>query len=88
MVHRDSQNDPLGLKIHIFKDIKSKVGIQAAEWILSHMLEISHARSSNGAPKSPPAGPQGQLGVPGALREAARGGQNDPRRPKKHCSSI
>ena len=46
------------------------------------MLEISHARGSNGAPRSPPAGPQGQLGVPGALREAARGDQNDPLRPK------
>ena len=88
MTYRGSQNDSLGLKIHIFQDIKSKVGIQAAEWILSHMLEISHARGFNEAPKSPPADPQGQLGVPGALREAASGGQNDPLRPKKHCSSI
>ena len=73
---RGGQKPLLGLKIHIFQDIKSKVGIQAAEWILSHMLEISHARGSNGAPRSPPAGPQWQLGVPRAFREAARGGQN------------
>ena len=51
-------------------------------------LPISHASGSNGAPRSPPAGPQWQLGVPGAFREAARGGQNDPLRPKKHCFSI
>ena len=63
MAHRVSQNDPLGLKIYVYQDIKSKVGIQAAEWILSHMLEISHARGPRGAPE----GPQGQLEALGAF---------------------
>ena len=55
------QKAPLGLKIQIFKDIKSNVVIQAAEWILSHMLEISHARDFNRAPRRPSAGPEGAL---------------------------
>ena len=46
-----SQIPPLGLKIHVFQDIKSKVGIQAAEWILSHLLEISYVYGAQGAPR-------------------------------------
>ena len=58
------QKAPLGLKIQIFKDIKSNVVIQAAEWILSHMLEISHA----GAPKGALRGAQGPSGAARGLR--------------------
>ncbi len=39
----------------------SKGGIQAVEWILSHMLEISHARGFNRAPRRPPAVPERAL---------------------------
>ncbi len=56
-----SQKAPLGIKIQICKDIKSNVVIQAAEWILSHMLEISHAKDFNRAPRRPSAGPEGAL---------------------------
>ena len=35
-----------------------------------------------GAPSWPPGGPPGQLGAPGALRVAPRGGQNDPLKTK------
>ena len=38
-----------------------------------------------GGPQRARGGPQGHLGAPGDLREAARGGQNDH---KKHCFSI
>ena len=48
---RGCQKPPLCLKIHIFQDIKSKVGIQAAEWILSHLLEISYVYGAQGAPR-------------------------------------
>ena len=47
---RGVKNHPLALKIHIFQDIKLKVGIQAAEWIESHMLEISYSYGAQGTP--------------------------------------
>ena len=55
--------------------------MQVAEWILSHMLEISHARGPRGAPE----GPQGQLEALGAFGGpwGPRVSQDDPLKPKK-----
>ena len=41
---------PLGHKIHIFGDRQLKFGMQALEWLKSHMLGGPHAIGAQGAP--------------------------------------
>ena len=72
---------PLGLIIYVFKDIKSKVGIQAAEWIWSHLLEISYAYGAQGA-LGVPRGPRALKGWPLGVVKMT------PLSKKKDCFSI
>ena len=49
---------PLGHKIYIFGDRQLKFGMQALEWLKSHMLGGPHAIGAQGAPRGSPWGCQ------------------------------